>query len=112
MSAPQLRILEEQLDVKICVSAPSTVDAQRFVGRVVRVRTAMNIGNAVWRKAKDEMGRSLWINLSLARSIRRDPTGRCTWVTFDKEHIVAVEDKIEDLMTDATPQSATRPRDF
>ena len=45
----------------------------------------MNIGDAVWREAKDEMGRSIWINLSLARSIRRDPTGRRTLVTFDKD---------------------------
>ena len=72
----------------------------------------MNIGDAVWREAKDEMGRSIWINLSLARSIRRDPTGRRTLVTFDKEHIVSVEDKVEDLMSCATPPSATRPGDF
>jgi hypothetical protein len=73
----------------------------------------MNIGDAVWREARDGMGRSVWINLSLARSIRRDPTGRCTWVTFDKEHSVAVDDRVDDLMAGATTTlSATRPRNF
>jgi hypothetical protein len=72
----------------------------------------MNIGDAVWREARDEMGRSVWINLSLARTIQRDPKGRCTWVTFDKQHIVAVDDRVDDLMGGETKPSATRPRDF
>jgi hypothetical protein len=72
----------------------------------------MKIGEAVWGEAKDDMGRSVWLNLSLARAIRRDPTGRCTWVMFDKEHAVAVVDGVEDLIASAahTRPLKTRPQ--
>ena len=56
----------------------------------------MNMNGAAWREAKDDMGRSVWLNLSLARSIRRDPKGRGTWVTFDNEHTISVESTVED----------------
>jgi hypothetical protein len=72
----------------------------------------MNMQSAVWREAKDDMGRSVWLNLSLARSIRRDPKGRGTWVTFDNEHTVSVETTVEDLVACATPTQAKRPRDL
>jgi len=74
----------------------------------------MNNNNLIWREAKDDMGRPVWINMSLARCIRRDPKGRCTLVTFDKEHTVAVDTTIHDLISIATPQPppARRPRDF
>ena len=51
----------------------------------------MNINGVVWREAKDEMGRSVWINVSLARTIRRDPKGRGTLVSFDHQHSISVE---------------------
>jgi hypothetical protein len=72
----------------------------------------MKIGDAMWGEGKDDMGRSLWVNLSLARTIRRDPTGRCTWITFEKEHAVSVVDGVEDLLSSATnPRSLkTRPQ--
>ena len=69
--------------------------------------------NDVWREAKDDMGRSIWINMSLACCIRRDPKGRCTLVTFDKEHTLAVDSTVNDLMSGATrPAPTKRPRDF
>ena len=69
----------------------------------------MKVGDAAWREAKDDMGRSVWLNLSLARTIRRDPAGRCTWVMFDKEHTVAVQDGVDHLIGGGTRSSATRP---
>jgi hypothetical protein len=72
----------------------------------------MKIGDAVWREARDDMGRPTWVNLSLARTIRRDPKNHCTWVVFDKEHAVAVADAIDDLLAGAVRPAATRPRHF
>jgi len=72
----------------------------------------MNMQSAVWREAKDDMGRSVWLNLTLARSIRRDPKGRGTWVTFDNEHTISVESTVEDLLVCSAPQTARRPRDL
>jgi len=73
----------------------------------------MNINNVVWREAKDEMGRSVWINLSLARTIRRDTKSRGTLVTFDHQHAVAVETAVNDLISGPpAPAPAMRPRDF
>jgi hypothetical protein len=71
----------------------------------------MNINNVVWREAKDEMGRSVWINVSLARTIRRDPKGRGTLVSFDHQHSISVETAVNDLLSGA-PAPAMRPRDF
>ncbi len=62
----------------------------------------MKIGDAVWGEGKDDMGRSVWVNLSQARVIRRDPKGRYTLVTFDKEHTVSLVDRVEDLIAGAT----------
>jgi hypothetical protein len=73
---------------------------------------AMKMGDSVWREASDEMGRSVWINLSLARTIRRDSRKHCTWVSFDKDHVVAVVDGIEVLIGGATRTTARRPNDF
>jgi hypothetical protein len=71
----------------------------------------MNINGLVWREAKDEMGRSVWINMSLARTVRRDPKSRGTLVTFDHQHSITVETAVNDLMS-AAPAPAMRPRDF
>jgi hypothetical protein len=72
----------------------------------------MKASDALWTEAKDEMGRTVWVNLSLARTIRLDPTGRCTLIAFDKDHVLGVQDPIDRLI-DATPRTtAARPRNF
>jgi hypothetical protein len=69
--------------------------------------------NPIWREAKDDMGRSVWLKLSLARCIRRDPKGRSTVVTFDNAHAVTVETPVNDLISNTTATApARRPRDF
>jgi len=73
---------------------------------------AMKMGDSVWREARDEMGRSVWVNLSLARTIRRDPKNHCTWISFDKDHAVAVVDGVDVLIGGATRPTASRPRNF
>jgi hypothetical protein len=73
---------------------------------------AMKMNDAVWREAKDEMGRSVWVNLSLARTIRRDSKKHCTWISFDKDHAVAVVDSVDILIGGATRSTASRPRNF
>ena len=70
------------------------------------------MGNAVWREARDEMGRSVWVNLSLARTIRRDSKKNCTWISFDKDHAVAIVDGVEVLIGGATRTTSRRPHDF
>ncbi len=69
--------------------------------------------NPIWREAKDDMGRALWINMSLARSIRRDPKGRSTVVMFDNAHAIAVDTPVNDLISETTTTTrARRPRDL
>ena len=72
---------------------------------------AMN--NSIWREAKDDMGRSVWLNMALARSIRRDPKGRSTLVTFDNAHAIAVDTSVSDLISETSSTTrARRPRDL
>jgi hypothetical protein len=70
------------------------------------------MGNSVWREARDEIGRSVWINLSLVRTLRRDSRKHCTWISFDKDHVVAVADGIEALIGGAPRTTSRRPHDF
>ena len=72
----------------------------------------MKSGNSVCREARDEMGRSDWVNVSLARTIRRDSKKHCTLVWFDKDHAIAVVDGVDVLIGGATPPTASRPRNF
>jgi hypothetical protein len=51
-------------------------------------------------------------NLSLARTIRRDSKNHCTWISFDKDHAVAVVDGVDALIGGATRPTASRPRNF
>jgi hypothetical protein len=70
------------------------------------------MGNAVWREARDEMGRAVWVNLALARTMRRDSKKYCTWISFDKDHVLAVVDGVEELIDGETRTRSRRPRDF
>jgi hypothetical protein len=70
----------------------------------------MKTSDTHWAEAKDEMDRTVWVNLSLARTIRRDPTGRCTWIAFDKDHVLGVQETIDRLIGTATRTTAARPR--
>jgi hypothetical protein len=72
----------------------------------------LTMGNEGWREARDEMGRSVWINLSLARMIRRDSRKNCTWISFDKDHAVAVVDGVAALIDGAARSTSRRPHDF
>jgi hypothetical protein len=72
----------------------------------------LNMGNAVWREARDEMGRAIWVNLTLARTMRRDSKKHCTWISFDKDHTVAVVDGAEALIDGAPRSTSRRPHDF
>ena len=72
----------------------------------------MKTSDAHWTEAKDEMGRTVWVNLSLARTIRRDPTGRCTLIAFDKDHVLGVQELTDRLIEAAPRTTAARPRNF
>jgi hypothetical protein len=66
----------------------------------------MQLGDVIWARDTSPDGAEVWVNLSIARVIRRDEGQRVTVIEFDQEHLMHVTDAVDGLLADATlPQA-------